>query len=230
MSDLRLSDADEVLLESLVLSAADNVAKAESSKRANHAPTRRRAYVETDTDNVYLGTGSQWVDVSENTGILSALFAGGDLTANSIDSGSVTTDSASVTNQVDAGSVNTGDATIDGDTAGLSVSEGRTSELSVHNGNNVEVGGSTIQTIFDVVDSVHILNGAIIGPTPDQLTVTFEGGATHQIYSQQARGELLGEGDTIGILPVPQTTNVTKLTFRNQNNNPKDYGWEVLTV
>jgi len=78
MSDLRLSDADEVLLESLVLSAADNVAKAESSKRANHAPTRRRAYVETDTDNVYLGTGSQWVDVSENTGLLSSLFDGGD--------------------------------------------------------------------------------------------------------------------------------------------------------
>jgi len=78
-NDLQLSDQDEVLLESLVLAASDNVARAPASDRDQFAPERRRAFVETSgNENVYLGTGSTWVDVSENTGLLSKLFSGGD--------------------------------------------------------------------------------------------------------------------------------------------------------
>jgi hypothetical protein len=78
-NDLQLSDQDEVLLESLVLAASDNVARAPASDRDQYAPERRRAFVETSgAGNVYLGTGSAWVDVSENTGLLSSLFGGGD--------------------------------------------------------------------------------------------------------------------------------------------------------
>jgi len=78
-NDLQLSDQDEVLLESLVLAASDNVARAPASDRDQYAPERRRAFVETSgAGNVYLGTGSTWVDVSENTGLLSKLFSGGD--------------------------------------------------------------------------------------------------------------------------------------------------------
>lgn len=78
-NDLQLSDQDEVLLESLVLAASDNVARAPASDRDQYAPERRRAFVETSgAENVYLGTGSAWVDVSENTGLLSKLFSGGD--------------------------------------------------------------------------------------------------------------------------------------------------------
>lgn len=75
MSDLKLSAEDEVLLESLVLAASDNVARAPASDRDQFAPERRRAFVETSGDeNVYLGTGDAWVDVSENTGFVSALL------------------------------------------------------------------------------------------------------------------------------------------------------------
>jgi len=78
-NDLQLSDQDGVLLESLVLAASDNVARAPASDRDQYAPERRRAFVETSgAGNVYLGTGSAWVDVSENTGLLSKLFSGGD--------------------------------------------------------------------------------------------------------------------------------------------------------
>jgi len=109
-NDLQLSDQDEVLLESLVLAASDNVTRAPGSDRSQFAPTRRRVFVETDgNENVYLGTGNAWVDVSENTGLLSSLFGGGDGNFDSVDTGSAT-----VTNQVDAGSVNTGVADIDG--------------------------------------------------------------------------------------------------------------------
>lgn len=107
-NDLQLSDQDEVLLESLVLAASDNVTRAPGSDRSQFAPTRRRVFVETDgNENVYLGTGNAWVDVSENTGLLSSLFGGGDGNFDSVDTGSAT-----VTNQVDAGSVNTGKAEI----------------------------------------------------------------------------------------------------------------------
>jgi len=106
-NDLQLSDQDEVLLESLVLAASDNVTRAPGSDRSQFAPTRRRVFVETDgNENVYLGTGNAWVDVSENTGLLSSLFGGGDGNFDSVDTGSAT-----VTNQVDAGSVNTDYAT-----------------------------------------------------------------------------------------------------------------------
>jgi len=108
-NDLQLSDQDEVLLESLVLAASDNVTRAPGSDRSQFAPTRRRVFVETDgNENVYLGTGNAWVDVSENTGLLSSLFGGGDGNFDSVDTGSAT-----VTNQVDAGSVNTDDATVE---------------------------------------------------------------------------------------------------------------------
>jgi len=107
-NDLQLSDQDEVLLESLVLAASDNVTRAPGSDRSQFAPTRRRVFVETDgNENVYLGTGNAWVDVSENTGLLSSLFGGGDGNFDSVDTGSAT-----VTNQVDAGSVNTDDIEI----------------------------------------------------------------------------------------------------------------------
>lgn len=114
-NDLQLSDQDEVLLESLVLAASDNVTRAPGSDRSQFAPTRRRVFVETDgNENVYLGTGNAWVDVSENTGLLSSLFGGGDGNFDSVDTGSAT-----VTNQVDAGSVNTGEVSNGGDFVNL---------------------------------------------------------------------------------------------------------------
>ena len=89
-NDLQLSDQDEVLLESLVLAASDNVARAPASDRDQFAPERRRAFVETSgNENVYLGTGSEWVDVSENTGLLSKLFSGGDGNFDSVNTGNL---------------------------------------------------------------------------------------------------------------------------------------------
>lgn len=90
-NDLQLSDQDEVLLESLVLAASDNVARAPPSDRDQFAPERRRAFVETGGDeNVYLGTGNAWVDVSENTGLLSSLFGGGDGNFDSVNTDAAT--------------------------------------------------------------------------------------------------------------------------------------------
>lgn len=92
-NDLQLSDQDEVLLESLVLAASDNVARAPASDRDQYAPERRRAFVETSgAGNVYLGTGSAWVDVSENTGLLSSLFGGGDGNFDSVNTEQAVTD------------------------------------------------------------------------------------------------------------------------------------------
>lgn len=92
-NDLQLSDQDEVLLESLVLAASDNVARAPASDRDQYAPERRRAFVETSgAGNVYLGTGSAWVDVSENTGLLSKLFSGGDGNFDSVNTSQVVPD------------------------------------------------------------------------------------------------------------------------------------------
>jgi len=94
-NDLQLSDQDEVLLESLVLAASDNVARAPASDRDQFAPERRRAFVETSGDeNVYLGTGNAWIDVSENTGLLSKLFSGGDGDFDSVNTGALSTDQA----------------------------------------------------------------------------------------------------------------------------------------
>lgn len=93
-NDLQLSDQDEVLLESLVLAASDNVTRAPGADRSQFAPTRRRVFVETDgNENVYLGTGNAWVDVSENTGLLSSLFGGGDGNFDSVN-----TDDAAIAN------------------------------------------------------------------------------------------------------------------------------------
>jgi len=90
-NDLQLSDQDEVLLESLVLAASDNVTRAPGADRSQFAPTRRRVFVETDgNENVYLGTGNAWVDVSENTGLLSSLFGGGDGNFDSVNTGETT--------------------------------------------------------------------------------------------------------------------------------------------
>jgi len=102
-NDLQLSDQDEVLLESLVLAASDNVTRAPGSDRSQFAPTRRRVFVETDgNENVYLGTGNAWVDVSENTGLLSSLFGGGDGNFNSVN-----TAEASINQVLARGGLNT---------------------------------------------------------------------------------------------------------------------------
>ena len=93
MSDLKLNAEDEVLLESLVLAASDNVARAPASDRDQFAPERRRAFVETSGDeNVYLGTGDAWVEVSNATGLVSSLFQGGDLDVANVTSDSVNTE------------------------------------------------------------------------------------------------------------------------------------------
>lgn len=78
MSDLQLNAQDDVLLESLVLAASDNVVRAPPSDRSDYAAERRRVYVETGgAGDVYLGTGDAWVNVSETTGLIANLFGGG---------------------------------------------------------------------------------------------------------------------------------------------------------
>ena len=130
MSDLKLNAEDEVLLESLVLAASDNVARAPASDRDQFAPERRRAFVETSGDeNVYLGTGDAWVEVSNATGLVSSLFQGGDLDVANVTSDSVNTDEVSNKDYNESVDVHAG------------VSGTVTLDLSVANVHHVEATG-----------------------------------------------------------------------------------------
>lgn len=67
-------DADgDVLLESVLRATSDNTVVRESSVRSDFAPTSGRVFDETDTDDVYLGTGSQWVNISDVTALVQAV-------------------------------------------------------------------------------------------------------------------------------------------------------------
>lgn len=82
MSNLKLDNQDRVLLESLAVAAVDDVVRAQPSARSDYAPESGRVFEETTgNEDVFLGTGSSWVNVSDATPFVADVLSGGTVEA-----------------------------------------------------------------------------------------------------------------------------------------------------
>lgn len=93
--------------------------------------------------------------------------------------------------------------------------------------NDVSVGESATETIFDVGSNVGIIGGNIVGFNPTSVTVTWADGTT-DVLSFGSRAEDDG-GNRVRVIPLPALGPVQKLTFENGDTSSRVYGWTVRT-
>ena len=132
------------------------------------------------------------------------------------------------TEALEAESVNTERITSDN----ITITKDTVNNISIHNGDLVEIAANGSPVIFDFDDPVDIVSGSIYGWSIDTLDVTWQDDTTDNINIGTARGKVrraTDQDDEFGSFPVPKFADVKKLAFTIDGVSTI-WGWWVMTI